>query len=462
MKLTRGNVLFIDEAYTLYDENNPADFGRRVIESLLTVLGRDHIDMLVVLAGYPEEMKALFQSNQGLASRIPYVFHFEDYTAGELLEIAQDIAAKMHYHFTAAALASLRVLIESKMAHRGTEWGNARFITRLITNTVIPKMGERLLRLSPDEQADKKTLLTIRKCDIPRPEEEALGSAENFDEAAIENALKRLDDMVGLTHIKQNVHNMVKVARHLRQTGRAYADCCSLRWNFIGHTGTGKSTVAGIIGDLLKAMHILEEGHLVEVKAEEFCNVPDYKADEILKSAMIRSRQGLLFIDGDASVFARPGSRFNGEELRFKLSSLMAALPGTYALIIAEHDSRQHLLTQSLRATGLSDFNHTYYFEDYSQDELFQILRQCLAKKRLSLSAEAAGHLVVYLQNLCARRELGYANARTMKLIADSIAEVCWQRMGAGKSRKAGRVLIEDVQSFVWKDFPAKSRIGFK
>ena len=59
----------------------------------------------------------------------------------------------------------------------------------------------------------------------------------------------------------------------------------------------------------------------MEVKVEEFYNASEHKADEILKSAMLRSRQGLLFIDGDASVFARPDSRFNGEELRFKLSA---------------------------------------------------------------------------------------------------------------------------------------------
>lgn len=462
LKRAKGNVLFIDEAYTLYDIHNPADYGRRVLEVLLSVLERDHIDMLVILAGYPEEMKMLFQMNVGLKSRIPYVFKFEDYTVDELVEIAHGVVAKMNYHFTPAALSALRVLIESKLAHRSVDWGNARFVTRLISNVVIPAMGERLSKSSSRELVDKNSLLTIRKCDIPKPDEGKANTPEEFDEVAIGKALKRLDGMVGLTQIKQSIHNMVKVARHLQQTGRSYAECCSLRWNFIGHTGTGKSTVAEIIGELLKAMNILDKGHLVEVKAEEFYNVSEYKADEILRAAMSRSCQGLLFIDGDASVFARPGSRFNGEELRFKLSSLMAGLPGTYALIIAEHDSKRNVLAQSLRATGVSDFNHTYYFPDYNQEELFQILQQCLSKKRLSLSDEASAHLSVYLRGLCARRELGYANARTMKLIADSIAEHCWLRAEVGKSRKGGFVKKEDVQSFVWKDFPVEPRIGFK
>lgn len=62
--------------------------------------------------------------------------------------------------------------------------------------------------------------------------------------------------------------------------------------------------------------------------------------------------------------------------------------------------------------------------------------------------------LPIFINKLCARFELGYANARTMKLIADSIAEICWQRAGAKKTPENRCVLLEDVQGFVWKDFP--------
>lgn len=92
--------MFIDEAYTLMKENSDSnDFGPRVIETLLTTLSREEIDMLVIMAGYPEEMEQLLESNPGLKSRFPYVFHFEDYTAEELLEIAHGIADKQGYHF---------------------------------------------------------------------------------------------------------------------------------------------------------------------------------------------------------------------------------------------------------------------------------------------------------------------------------------------------------------------------
>lgn len=463
LKQAQGNVLFIDEAYTLTNSADPKDFGHRVMEMLLEPLGREHTDMLVIMACYPGETERIFQSNPGLKSRIPYVFHFEDYTTDELMAIAQSVAAGMDYRFTPAALKALRRLVEEKMKRRDSQWGNARFITRLISNTIIPAMSARLLRLPPSRLADKKTLLTICRADIPAPEEDTdLHTPEKFDEPAIRRTLKKLDNMVGLEQVKRNIHNFVEVARYLHQTGRSYADCCSLRWNFTGQTGTGKSTVAGIMGELLRAMHILEKGHLVEVKAEEFHAASEPKADEILRTAMSRSCQGVLFIDGDAPLFGRPDSRFNSDSLRFKLGSMMAELPGAYALIIAEHESSRHTLPRSLRSTGVSEFDHIYHFPDYTGEELIRILEQCLKQHRLQLSAEAGVSIARYVSGLCSRRELGYANARTMKLIADAVAEACWLRIGAKDGKTGCEVLQEDVQGFVWTDIPGRQRIGYK
>ena len=92
--------------------------------------------------------------------------------------------------------------------------------------------------------------------------------------------------------------------------------------------------------------------------------------------------------------------------------------------------TRIYPLVWSLRSIGLLDFTQTFYFEDYTEDELFRILKECLHKKNLRLSERAGIHLADYLHGLYSCRELDYANARIMKLIADAIAEPCWQRWG--------------------------------
>ena len=88
LERARGNVLFIDEAYTLYDgASDHKDFGFRVLESLLAVLALEHADILVIFAGYEKEMKAMMDANLGLWGRFPHQFHFEDYSVDELLQI---------------------------------------------------------------------------------------------------------------------------------------------------------------------------------------------------------------------------------------------------------------------------------------------------------------------------------------------------------------------------------------
>jgi SpoVK/Ycf46/Vps4 family AAA+-type ATPase len=79
LKRAQGNVLFIDEAYTLCDHSKQGnDFGRRAMEVLLTTLSKEHIDMMVIFAGYPKEMTEFLDINPGLRSRVPYTFYFED------------------------------------------------------------------------------------------------------------------------------------------------------------------------------------------------------------------------------------------------------------------------------------------------------------------------------------------------------------------------------------------------
>lgn len=455
----RGHVLFIDEAYTLCDNSESKnDFGRRALEVLLTTLSREQIDMIVIFAGYPQQMNELFQMNPGLRSRIPYTFYFEDYSVDELLEIAREVVKKKHFYFSPAAFKVLRSLVEKQLQKKDAMWGNARFITRLIASHIIPAMSNRLKLLAPHKLQNKKTLQMICKSDIPLNIDGLY--QETFDEVAVRRALKKLDSLVGLQQVKKAIHNLVDVSRYMYQHGQAYSTGEPLRWTFTGNTGTGKSTVAGILAELLKAMNYLGSGQLVEIKAEELCGIPEYKVDELLKSAMKRACNGLLFIDGDAPIFGQADSRFNSEALRFKISSLLVDMPGTYALVIGELAPRTPTLTGSLLFEGVPSFDRTFHFADYTGEELLQILEMSLKKRKLRMDEEAYRHIATYINGLCSQRELGYANARTMKLISDSITESYVVRIGkTDESATKDIVILQDVACFVWKK--KNTKIGF-
>ena len=141
----KGNVLFIDEAYTLVTcADDKKDFGRRVLDSLLTVLTQPNPDMLIVFAGYENEMQAMLSTNVGLAGRFPYRYHFDDYSAEQLMEIACRLFERDDYLLTSEAVQELQKTITQTIAQKPANFGNARWVEQFVRNGIIPAMADRI------------------------------------------------------------------------------------------------------------------------------------------------------------------------------------------------------------------------------------------------------------------------------------------------------------------------------
>lgn len=160
----RGNVLFIDEAYTLYAKDNERDFGRQAIESLLDVLAEKNGDILVIMAGYEQEMKAMMAANQGLEGRFPYTFRFPDYSAEELYQIALHRLDKGEYRLTQDANQLLIKVIQHIVSHKTDHFSNARWAEQFVSNGLIPAMADRLAERLAD--AGPLELQTITTSDV--------------------------------------------------------------------------------------------------------------------------------------------------------------------------------------------------------------------------------------------------------------------------------------------------------
>ena len=141
----RGNVLFIDEAYNLYEGTvDRKDYGAKVIDSLLTVLSQPNPDMVIIFAGYEKEMDAMLNSNPGLMGRFPYKYRFSDYDADQLMEIALHLFAKDEYLLNDEAKAVLRQRISDTLSQRTKNFGNARWVEQFVRNGIIPAMANRV------------------------------------------------------------------------------------------------------------------------------------------------------------------------------------------------------------------------------------------------------------------------------------------------------------------------------
>lgn len=172
----RGGVLFIDEAYTLVShESDTKDFGKEILNALLTVLSEPQPDMIVILAGYEDKMMNMMKTNPGLKDRFPLTFHFDDYSAEELMEMACRTLKAGNYRLTDDAHKCLNTLIEKAAANRNEYFGNGRWVHNLIYQGIIKSMARRVMASSPTERnIDIDMLCVIEESDIIETEKNFL------------------------------------------------------------------------------------------------------------------------------------------------------------------------------------------------------------------------------------------------------------------------------------------------
>ena len=144
----RGGVLFIDEAYTLVHEDDSRDFGKEAVNALLTVLSEPNPDLIIILAGYEDKMQALFRLNPGLKDRFPLRFHFDDFTADELTEMARHLLAERNFELSEAADVRLAKLIKEAVLRKDEHFGNGRWVHNLIEHGILKCMARRVMALS--------------------------------------------------------------------------------------------------------------------------------------------------------------------------------------------------------------------------------------------------------------------------------------------------------------------------
>ena len=154
LEQARGNVLFIDEAYTLVDTSDDRkDYGYRAIECLLTVLSNKNPDMVVIMAGYAKDMDRMLDANPGLRGRFPHHLHFDDYSVEELMEIGVNYLSANGLAITPDAAAAMRQLVEGQTANKGRDFSNARWMEQLVDTDVIPAVSERIFSATYDSEA---------------------------------------------------------------------------------------------------------------------------------------------------------------------------------------------------------------------------------------------------------------------------------------------------------------------
>ena len=466
----RGGILFVDEAYSLTNRGNDGkDFGREVIEVLLKEMSDGPGDIAIICAGYPKEMANFLDSNPGLDSRIKNIITFPDYTPEELIEIADFTAEKRGVFIDKEARKFIQKKIYEIYRNRDHKFGNARFINGLVEEAK-QNMALRLMTSDNDpitmEASDLSTLVTK---DLEKVFNQNGKSYIEMpiDEELLQESLSQLHDLVGLSEIKQEVDEMVKLVRYYKDIGRDIRKAFSLHTVFKGNPGTGKTTVARIIVQLYKALGILERGHLVECDRKSlvagFVGQTAIKTAELVQKAM----GGGLFIDEAYSLVKDANSDF-GKEAIETLLKLMEDHRGEFMVVVAGYPAEMHSFLEANPGL-MSRFDKVFDFKDYSAEELLLIAKMMLDKEELKLDEEAEKHMKRYVNSLIDNKHKYFGNARTIRKIVNEAIKKQNLRMADIPNQDRDWMLIHtihrnDVEGFSLMENDKQKRrgIGFR
>lgn len=304
-----GGVLFIDEAYSLVNdgEGHSDRFGNEAVQALLKRAEDDRDQLIVILAGYDRQMEDFLASNPGLNSRFAIRIRFSGYSPPEMMSLAHASLAQRGESLDPDAGPALARMMEEVGRRRlADELGNGRFVRSL-----LEKAGQaRDVRVMADgAEPVPADLVTLEAADLERAFAELTSRFRGYAEApTLESALAELDELIGLEPVKRQVHEIaaqLRVARLRDRQGLA-SQPPARHFVFTGPPGTGKTTVARILGRIFAALGLLVRPEVVEAhRADlvgEHLGSTAIKTGKLIDSAL----GGVLFIDEAYSLY-NPG-----------------------------------------------------------------------------------------------------------------------------------------------------------
>jgi SpoVK/Ycf46/Vps4 family AAA+-type ATPase len=454
-----GGVLFIDEAYGLVNSSDgqPDRFGAEAVQTLLKRAEDDRDQVIIILAGYEQEMSSFLSSNPGLASRFATRVRFPGYSPAELVEVTDLLQRRRGDKMEPETRRALLGMYED-VHRRGLvdELGNAR-VARSLVEAAAQARDVRVVGAggTPTTQ----DLVTTTTADVTKAFQELTARFRGYVATpTLEEALADLDRMAGLAPVKRQVHAIaaqLQVARMRQERGLPTPQQMR-HFVFAGPPGTGKTTVARVLGRIFAALGLLARPDVVEAHRADLVGqhlgATAIKTNELVDRAL----GGVLFID-EAYSLVNPG--YQGGDA-FGAEAVQALLKRAeddrdrLVIVLAGYEREMDAFLASNPGLA-SRFNQRVAFPSYSPRELTEIAVLLAEKSGDMFDEDALRNLDEVFAWVCEERLIdGLGNGRFARSLFERAAMRRDVRLAAHASR-GGSASSADLTTITSEDVAA-------
>ena len=414
-----GGVLFIDEAYTLKSSDGDT-FGAEAIDTLLKRLEDDRGKFICIVAGYTDQMHDFIDTNPGLKSRFTQTIHFDDYTPDELTEIFLHLAEGKNFTVDDDTHAAIHRQFEQLYLRRDKNFGNAREARRIF-NEAVERQSQRLVKLMGDPGFKESDMYSLTKEDLPMAQSEA---ARPLDEV-----LNELDEFIGMRGVKNSIRRLAVQSMFMKQRaamGAGKVQQMSMNFILTGNPGTGKTSIARKMGEILQSMDILPTSRVIEASRATLVGKYMGETPKIVNNMCDKAMGGILFID-EAYTLSDGGDQY-GKEAIDTLMKRMEDDRGKFVVIAAGYKDKMDEFLQ-MNAGLASRFTHKLHIEDYNEDELLAIFKHMAQKEQYTLSPTAEFKALDTIYKMVLAKNESWGNAREMRNLLDATIQKLSERV---------------------------------